>query len=293
MTSHPSRPRPLHLRAALVAAALALSACASDGDVPADNPFKPGSRSERELRLEAEGLYKVARHSLDAADFQGALIRYGQVQLRYPFTDYATQAQLETIYAKYRAYDPDGALQTADRFLKEHPRHPAVDYVYYLKGMINSLREESLLEGVIDTNQQDVGHARRAFDDFALLTQRYPNSRYAGDARQRMIFLRNKIASHELAIVKYYIRRGAYVAAAKRAEQIITDYPGAPATAEALVLLESSYREAGLVAQADEVRRLRQANPGVTAAQPVAVERPGGIFGPPPDPIPEPATPAG
>ena len=97
------------------------------------------------------------------------------------------------------------------------------------------------------------------------------------------------IAAHELAIVKYYVRRGAHVAAARRAEQIIADYPGAPATAEALVLLESSYREAGLVAQADEVRRLREANPALRTRDTTPVVRPGGLLGPPPDPIPEPA----
>ena len=274
-------------RAALAAAVLALAACASD-DGPLPNPFK-GARSERELRLEADGLYKLARRSLEAADFQGAQIRYGQIQIRYPFTDYATQAQLESIYAKFRSFDSDGALSTADRFLKDHPRHPAVDYVHYLKGLINFQRGEGLLDAFADTSEQDVSHARRAFDDFALLSQRYPNSRYAGDARLRMVHLRNRIAAHELAIVKYYVRRGAHVAAARRAEQIIADYPGAPATAEALVLLESSYREAGLVAQAEEVRQLREANPGIRAPRTTPVEQPGGLFGPPPDPIPEPA----
>ena len=282
-------------RAALAAAVLALAACASDGDGPASNPFK-GAKSERELRLEAEGLYKLARKSLDSSDFQGALERYGQIQLRYPFTDYATQAQLESIYAKFRSFDPDGALSTADRFLKEHPRHPAVDYVYYLKGLTNMQRGESLLEGLVESHQQDVSHARRAFDDFSALAQRFPKSRYAGDARLRMIHLRNRIAAHELAIVKYYVRRGAHIAAARRAEQIIVDYPGAPATAEALVLLESSYRDAGLATQAEEVRKLREGNPGIQApVDSSPVDRPGGIFGPPPDPIPEPlpATPAG
>jgi outer membrane protein assembly factor BamD len=266
---------------------LALAACSSDSSLPPTNPFK-GSKSERELRLEADGLYKLARRSLDSSDYQGAITRYGTIMLRYPFTDYATQAQLESAYAKYRAFDPDGALSAADRFLKEHPRHPAVDYVQYLKGLINFQRGESILEGLVDSSGQDVSAARQAFDDFSLLTQRYPKSRYVGDARLRMVHLRNKIAAHELTIVRYYIRRGAHIAAARRAESIIADYPGAPAGAEALVLLENSYREAGLVTQADEVRRLRQANPAVTVPEAAPeVERPGGIFGPPPDPIPE------
>ncbi|MGH8482407.1 MAG: outer membrane protein assembly factor BamD, partial [Nevskiaceae bacterium] len=252
-------------RAALAALALTVAACGSDNG-PAANPFK-GARSERELRLEAEGLYRLARRALDSADYQGALQRYGTIQLRYPFTDYATQAQLESIYAKYRAFDHDGALSTADRFLKEHPRHQVVDYVQYLKGLINFQRNESLLGEMVDTSGHDVGYARQAFDDFALLAQRYPKSRYVADARLRMVHLRNKIAAHELTVVRYYVRRGAHVAAARRAEQIVADYPGAPATAEALALLESSYREAGLAAQADEVRRLREANPGMTAPE--------------------------
>ncbi|MGQ0587158.1 MAG: outer membrane protein assembly factor BamD [Gammaproteobacteria bacterium] len=279
---------PIFRRAALAALALTLAACASDGDLPQDNPFRI-SKSERELRLEAGGLYKLARRSLDSADYAGALERYNRIQLRYPFTDFATQAQLESIYARHRSFDADGAIGTADRFLKEHPRHAAVDYVYYLRGLVNFQRTESFLETLVDSSQQDIGYARRAFDDFALLTQRYPKSRYLGDARMRMVYLRNRIAAHELSIVKYYVRRGAHIAAARRAEAIITDYPGAPATAEALVLLEGSYRDAGLMAQADEVRQVREANPAVTVPEAAPqVERPGGMFGPPPDPIPEP-----
>lgn len=267
---------------------LALAACSSDSSVPPTNPFR-GSKSERELRLEADGLYKLARRSLDSSDYLGAITRYGAIMLRYPFTDYATQAQLESAYAKYRSFDPDGALSAADRFVKEHPRHPAIDYVHYLKGLINFQRGESLLDALVDTTRQDVAFARRAFDDFSLLTQRYPKSRYVGDARLRMVHLRNKIAAHELSIVRYYVRRGAHVAAAKRAERIVADYPGAPATGEALVLLENAYRDAGLGVQADEVRRVREGNPAVATPEAApAVERPGGIFGPPPDPIPEP-----
>ena len=224
------------------AVAVILGACSSNpDDLPVTNPFRPG-KSERELRLEADGLYKLARRSLDSADFQGAIQRYDQIQLKYPFTDYATQAQLESIYAKYRAFDAEGALSTADRFLKEHPRHPMVDYVYYLRGLINFQRGESAFDWLVDSSRQDVSFARSAFDDFALLTQKYPNSRYVGDAHGRMIYLRNRIAQHELSVVQYYVRRGAWIAAAKRAEKIVEDYPGAPATIESLALLEKCYR---------------------------------------------------
>lgn len=287
---------PTYLRRALGAALLlTAAACSSDPtQPPPTNPFRPG-KSERELRLEADGLYRLARRSLDTSDFAGALQRYQQILLRFPFTDYATQAELESIYAKYRNFDPDGALSTADRFLKEHPRHPAVDYVYYLKGLINFQRGDSLFDWLADSSRQDVSYARRAFDDFALLIQRYPNSRFAGDARLRMVHLRNRIATHELSIVKYYVRRGAHIAAAKRAEKVIAEYPGAPATLEALALLEDSYRAVGLTAQADEVRRVRAANPDAFRAAAPGTAKPGGSksfwqrwFGAPVDPIREP-----
>jgi outer membrane protein assembly factor BamD len=278
----------------ILAACLAviLAACASDPDnLPPTNPFK-GGKSEREMRLEADGLYKLARRSLDTADYQGAIQRYDQIQLRYPFTDYATQAQLESIYAKYRAFDAEGALSTADRFLKEHPRHPQVDYAYYLKGLINFQRGDSLFDWLVDSSGQDAGFARNAFDDFALLVQKYPQSRYAADARLRMVFLRNKIAEHELSVVRYYVRRGAHVAAAKRAERIVADFPGAPALGETLALLEKSYREVGLATQAEDVRRIRELNaanlPKEQAPQAEDQSVFDKVFGRPPDPIPLP-----
>lgn len=260
--------------AALISLTVALAACSSDPNaLPASNPFKAG-KSERELRLEADGLYKLARRALDSADFQGAIQRYDQILLKYPFTDYATQAELESVYAKYRTFDADGAISAGDRFLKEHPRHPQVDYVYYIKGLVNYQRGESAFEWLVDSSRQDVGSAQRAFDDFALLSQKYPNSRYAGDARERMIYLRNRIAAHEVSVVKYYERRGAHLAAAKRAEKILADYPGAPTTMETLTLLEGAYRQAGLADQADDIKKVREANPEAAApraeAQPEA-----------------------
>ncbi|MFP5307452.1 MAG: outer membrane protein assembly factor BamD, partial [Gammaproteobacteria bacterium] len=110
-----------------------------------------------------------------------------------------------------------------------------------------------------DTSRRDTSGLRRSFDDFSLLIQRYPQSPYAGDARARMIYLRNRLASHELTVVEYYIRRGAFVAAAKRAEQIVAQYPGAPATVRALSLLQESYEALGLPDQAADARKLQQA----------------------------------
>ncbi|MDD3762269.1 MAG: outer membrane protein assembly factor BamD [Nevskiales bacterium] len=246
----------------LAAGMAAVGGCSSDPNrqLPPSNPFKPEQTLLREQNLEAASLYRLARAALDSNDFAGAAQRYSQLKLRYPFTDFAIQAQLEGIYASYRAYQPEEALAQADRFLRDYPRHEHIDYVQYLKGLINFERDRSLSENLgFDTSRRDVSNLRRSFDDFALLVQRFPNSDYVGDARARMIYLRNRIAAHELTIVDYYMRRGAFVAAAKRAEQLIAQYPGAPAILDALTLLEQSYRELDLDVQAAEAAKLRKA----------------------------------
>lgn len=255
-----------------VALAAAVGACSSDPDRPGpNNPFRPEQTSIREQRLQAAELYRLARGSLESSDFAGALQRYTQLTLRYPFTDYAVHAQIERIYALYRNYQPEEALAAADRFLRDYPRHEHVAYVQYVKGLVNFDRDRGMAESLgFDTTRRDTSSLRRAFDDFSVLIQRYPQSPYVADARARMIYLRNRIARHELTIVEYYIRRGAHVAAAKRAEQIVAQYPGAPATLDALELLEQSYTALGLTDQARDARRLRQAylqaGPGDAAA---------------------------
>lgn len=271
------------LRAIAVALTLAAAACSSSGakdkPIPLDNPLKPDSRAAREQRLAADELYRDARQALDSNDFSTALSRYNAIATRFPFTEYATQADLERIYAQYRSYQADDALVSADRFLKEHPRHPAADYVQYLKGLINSTREEGLSGALgLDATKEDIGYLRRAFDDFSLLAQKYPTSRYTGDARQHMIDLRNRIARHEMHVVDYYMRRGAFLAAAKRAEQIVSQYPGAPATTDALAALEVSYRKAGLPEQAADAAKLlavQRTLPPQQSDYPLPAKKPG------------------
>lgn len=265
---------------AVAAAAALLVACSSDPDRPPPaNPFKPEQTSAREQRLAAGQLYKLARESLDNGDYQAAIQRYGQLSLRFPFTDYAIQGQLESIYAKYRSFLPDEALADADRFTRDYPRHAQAAYVQYLKGLINFDRDSGIFESLgFDTTRRDAGNARKSFDDFALLVQKYPASPYAADARSRMIHLRNRIAAHELTVVEYYVRRGAFVAASKRAEQIVAQYPGAPATIRALELLAESYDTLGLTDQAGDARRLGEA---YRAAQVTAAPEPVPAAAPP------------
>ncbi|HVT36278.1 MAG TPA: outer membrane protein assembly factor BamD [Nevskiaceae bacterium] len=260
----------------IAALALLVAACSSNPDkLPPDNPFKNGpQKNPRELRAEASTLYKSAREALDSGDYSTAITRYDQIAARYPFTDYATQADLERVWALYRSYDPDKALSSADRFLREHPRHPNVDYVQYVKGLINFDRDEGLAGAIgPDTTKEDVANQRRSFDDFALLVQKYPSSRYAGDARARMIWLRNRLAQHEMHVVRFYVKRGAWIAAAKRAEQVVTQYPGAPVTLEAMQIMETSYRKVGLTQQADDAKKLLDAQ--IAVLPPSEKPRPG------------------
>ena len=257
--------------ACLIAVGLALTACGSnpDRDRP-DNPLKerpePGGPkaplSDAELHVAADKLYRQAHSSVEDSDWTQARDRLNKLIARYPFSDYATQAEMEKIYVGYKGGQPDEALADADRFLRAHPRSAQAEYVQYLKGLINFERNSSLSEAIgLETSpRKDVSNERRSFDDFALLVQRYPNSKFCGDARRRMIFLRNRIASHDLTVAQYYLRRGAYIAAARRAQSVIAEYPGAPATAQALAILEKSYRQAGLTEQADDAAQIIAAN---------------------------------
>lgn len=272
------------LAVAMLASLLLLASCSSDGKRDGSkpkNPFKDrntrdlvgrGQVSERELKLEADQLYRLARESLESADYAEAQLRCDALIERYPFTDHAVQAEMEKIYALHKQYLPDEALQAADRFLREHPRNANADYVQYLKGVISSERDAGLMSALpLDDSKEDVSNSRKAYDEFSLLLQKYPASRYNADASARMVALRNRIASNEMHVVRFYVRRGAYLAAAKRAEQIIAQYPGAPATLEALKTLQNSYQELGLKQQAEDAGRILAARAGSAVS---AVEAP-------------------
>ena len=242
-------------------AAFLLSGCAGADKKAIEGP--PAEVDSQQKLLEfADKLYREARGRLNAADFQAAIIQYGALRSRFPFTDYATHAHAELVYALYRNYQHEQAITDADRFLREHPRHELVPYVHYIRGLVFFERGNGFFDGLpfVDPSRRDPSDARRAFDEFSLLTQRYPDSPYVADAHDRMVFLRNRIAEHEMHVVRFYVERGAWVAASRRAQQVIANYPGAPASYEALVLSERCYRELGLEQQAEETRRLVEAN---------------------------------
>ena len=259
------------LLATLVACSL-LAACAGDSKRAPANPFED-QIPRRLQRLQAQEAYDLARRALESADYEGSLRQYQALQIRFPFTKYATQAQLDSIYLNYKLFAPDAALTGADRFLKEHPRHPEVAYVQYLKGLVHYQRsgaDDARWFGLSDSAQYDQVYARRAFDAFNQLVQRYPDSKYVTDSRERMIYLRERMAYHDLQIAKYYQRRRAYVAASRRAEDILRRFQGTSIIQETLAVLENSYRKLELTELADDARALSVANFGTAAPTPPA-----------------------
>jgi outer membrane protein assembly factor BamD len=166
------------------------------------------------------------------------------------------------IYAHHKAHQPEVALSSANRFIKQHPQHPDIDYVYYLRGLVNFERREDEFDKVlrIDGTRRDPVYARTAFEDFSLLIKRYPDSKYAQDARRRMIYLREGLGRYELHVADYYVRRKAWVAASRRAQYVVEHYQGTHTVAPALDILEQCYRELGLEDRAKEAHATLAAN---------------------------------
>lgn len=188
-------------------------------------------------------IYAKAKEALGSGDYETAVKYYEALQARYPLGAYAQQAQMEIAYAYYKYEETEAAILAADRFLKLYPRHPKADYIYYLKGLINYGVSLGTIERYlpVDLSQRDQAAAKRAFHNFAELLKLYPESTYAADARQRMVHLRNNLARYELHVADFYLRRGAYVAAANRAQHVLTHFDGTPSMPDALTLLAKAY----------------------------------------------------
>lgn len=210
----------------------------------------------------ASKLYSEAASELDSGNYTRAVELYQKLEARYPFGRYAMQSQLDAAYAHYRAEEPEDAIAAADRFIKLYPQNPYVDYAYYLKGIVNYNRSVGFLDRFIpmDASQRDPGSALDAFTDFSALVARFPDSKYAQDARQRMLYLRNNLAKNEVNVARYYMKRGAYVAAANRANFVIEHYQRTSAVADALEVLADAYRALGKDDLAADATRVLEVN---------------------------------
>ncbi|RMG34013.1 MAG: outer membrane protein assembly factor BamD [Gammaproteobacteria bacterium] len=207
-------------------------------------------------------LYNEASSELAAGGYEKAIEYYEKLEARYPFGKYAHQAQLDVAYAYYKADEPESALAAADRFIKFHPGHPAVAYAYYLKGLVNFNRSLGFLSRYLptDLSQRDAGAAVDSYKDFERVVQQFPDSEYAEDARKRMLYLRNNLARHEVHVARYYIKRGAFVAAADRANYVVENYQRTPAVKNALEIMIEAYTRLGLDDLAADAQRVLAAN---------------------------------
>ncbi len=210
----------------------------------------------------ASKLYTEARDAQTNRDWEKAAKYLEKLEARFPYGRYAMQAQIELGYVYWKSGEPASAIAAADRFIKMHPNHPAVDYVYYLKGLIN-FNEDLGYMGYLsmqDTSERDPKSARESFDAFKTLVTRFPDSKYAPDAILRMNYLVNALASQEVNVAKYYIKRGAYLAAANRAQAALKEYPNAPAIEEALFVMVVAYDKLGMNDLRDDAERVMRKN---------------------------------
>jgi len=218
-------------------------------------------------------LYTAAKERLENKDYEQAIDYYEKLESRYPFGPHSQQAQLDVTYAYYKNDEPASAIAAADRFIKLHPRHPNVDYAYYIKGLANYVKTGGFVSRLVskDYSKRDTGAAVEAFRDFNELTRRFPNSKYAQDAAQRMLYLKNTLAMHEVHVANYYLGRGAYVAAANRARYVVENYQRTPAMPDALVILAKSYKVMQLPELSEDAVRVLELNyPGHPGIQEVA-----------------------
>ena len=210
----------------------------------------------------ADKLYKEAKDEIQLRGYPKAIKYLEALEARFPYGRYAQQAQIDLAYVYYKDGDQASAIAACDRFIKLHPNHPSVDYIYYLKGLVNFNEDLGLMGKVSrqDLTERDPKAARESFDAFKELVTRYPDSKYTPDGLSRMKYLVNALASHEVHVARYYMKRSAYVAAANRAQYALQNYPQAPAIEEALFVLVSAYDALGMTELRDDANRVMHKN---------------------------------
>jgi len=206
----------------------------------------------------AERLYKEAHDMLTTGNYTRAVKLFETLEGRFPYGRYAQQAILEGAYANYRANETAAAIAACDRFIRTYPNHPNVDYAYYLKGLVNFREDQGLFGYVVeqDLSERDPKMMRESFSAFKELVTRFPESKYAADSIERMRYLTNAMSSYEVHVADYYYRRGAYLAAANRAQASLINYPRTAANEDALILMVNSYERLGLTQLRDDARRV-------------------------------------
>jgi outer membrane protein assembly factor BamD len=255
MTPRVNRPR--FVRATLwlvLACAFALSGCARIKGIFKDEDANEGQP--------VEALYDKGHNSMRNGNWSSAVETYKRLVAQYPYGAYTEQALIETAYAQYKMGNNDDAISSIDRFIRTYPTHRNTPYMYYLRGLVNSNRDTVFLQRVwtLAASRRDLATPQQAFSDFGIVVSRYPNSRYAADARERRQALRNLFARHEMETSLYYLRRGAWVAAANRAKFLLETYPQTQYQNDAVAAMGEAYTRLGNETLAADARRVLQQN---------------------------------
>jgi len=236
---------------AALALALALTGCGLFKD-----------KEEAQKDWSAEQFYKAAKDELDNGAYDAAIKLYEKLEAKFPFGRYAQQSQLESAYAYYKQGETAQCISALDKFMKLHPNHPNADYALYLKALANFKEDLGPLTAFAkqDLADRDAKAARESFEGFKELVTRFPESRYVNDSRERMIYLVEALARHEVHVGHYYLKRGAYLAAANRAQDAIVRFPHSPMHREALEVMVEAYDHMGLTELRDDAKRVLARN---------------------------------
>ncbi len=242
---------PIALLSALLFALTLLSGCAGSD----------GNKDDTDIWSEAK-LYSEATDKLNDADFAKCGKYFEKLEARFPFGPYSQQAQINAAYCYWKAQEQTQALVAIDRFIKLHQGSPSLDYAYYLKGLITFNDDLGWLGKFTgqDLSERDPKAAKEAFESFKVVVERFPNSKYAPDALDRMRYIVNSLAEADVIVARYYYQRGAYLAAANRAQLVIRDYDRAPAVEEALYILTKSYEKLGMTQLSNDAARVFKLN---------------------------------
>jgi outer membrane protein assembly factor BamD len=221
-----------------------------------------GGKEERDEQSGAAEVASLAKKSMRSGNYSNAIRYYELLEARFPFSNEAKQAQLDLIYCYYKDRQIESAVDAATNFERENPRHPRVDYALYMRGLAYFSGQHSWYHRVFnaDLSRRPPRNIQESFSVFSQLVQRFPDSEYSADARQRMVFLRNRLADYENHVARYYMKRGAWLAAANRAKYAVEQYDGAPAVADSLKIMVSAYDRLGMPDLANDARRVLAAS---------------------------------
>jgi outer membrane protein assembly factor BamD len=217
-----------------------------------------GDKKDPKKEWTAAEYYKAAKEEFDNHNWDASIKLYEQLESKFPFGRFAQQAQIEVAYAYYKLGETAQALSALEKFIKLHPNHANLDYALYLKALVNFKEDLGPLARLVkqDLADRDPKAARESFEGFKELATRFPESRYAADSRERMAYLVEALARNEINVARYYLSRGAYLAAANRAQDAITRFPNSPIHKDALDIMIESYDRMGMAELRDDARKV-------------------------------------